>query len=328
LRTILGLFLALAGSLTLPAPSNAQQPAGQHIRWNARVENVVLDPASIDVSAGTTGPDREHVQPGGFDHLIATDPTLKEPIKKLQKGDYVTLIFTASTDRKELKAFTVDKIVPPNVGVPLTLFAAASICFLFYWLLSSLHPTRLIIGEDNRYSNSKFQIALWFAVLITSYLATVLLRVWFAGGDFLDGVSIPKNLLLISGMSAFTFSAAKGITTSKVNEAEAQGKTDPKKAAGAQPNLLKDLTHDDGSSGGPGGKLARPRMLDLGDFQMVVVTILAACVYLAAVYHFLGSIPKTTNIVLPDVDSTILATFGLGQGAYLAKKAVGNVGQS
>jgi len=29
---------------------------------------------------------------------------------------------------------------------------------------------------------------------------------------------------------------------------------------------------------------------------------------------------------LPDVDTTILATFGLGQGAYLTKKAVGEVG--
>jgi hypothetical protein len=28
------------------------------------------------------------------------------------------------------------------------------------------------------------------------------------------------------------------------------------------------------------------------------------------------------------VDTTILATFGLGQGAYLAKKAAGNVGSS
>jgi hypothetical protein len=61
---------------------------------------------------------------------------------------------------------------------------------------------------------------------------------------------------------------------------------------------------------------------------MVVVTLLAIGVYLALVWSFLGSMPKTVVIGLPDVDSTILTTFGLGQCAYLAKKAVGNVGQS
>ena len=40
---------------------------------------------------------------------------------------------------------------------------------LFFWLvcflLSGFHPQRLIMGEDRRFRNSKFQTVLWFAVL-------------------------------------------------------------------------------------------------------------------------------------------------------------------
>jgi len=212
-------------------------------------------------------------------------------------------------------------------GPALTLLLAFLICFLAYYLLSGLHPMQLIVGEDNRYSNSKFQTALWFGVLITTYISTVALRIWAAGGNLVDNVSIPTNLLLLSGMSAFSFAAAKGITTSKVNAAQASGQADPKNSVNAKPNLLLDLTHDDGVAAPPAGTPQKP-MLDLGDFQMVVVTLLAVAVYLVLVYHFLGSIPKSAKVSLPDVDTTILATFGLGQGAYLTKKAVGNVGQS
>ena len=67
---------------------------------------------------------------------------------------------------------------------------------------------------------------------------------------------------------------------------------------------------------------------DFGDFQMLVVTFLAVAMYLILIFHFLGSIDFTKTLTLPDVDTTILAGFGLGQGAYLTKKAAGNVGTS
>lgn len=235
---------------------------------------------------------------------------------------------------------SVNQIVSPRPLLSrttriLALAAGAVVTFLLYFLFSGLHPLQLIVGEDNRYSNSKFQVALWFFVLIATYIATFGLRV-LAG--VIGQIGIPEHLLLLSGMSAFTYAAAKGITTSKVNDAQARGIADPKKAA-ASPSLLRNLTHDDGvapdAPAGPGaplhllhaGKLPSP---DLGDSQMVIVTLLAVAVYVYCVLHFMGIPDKlyaaTAN--LPDVDSTILSVFGLGQGAYITKKAVGNVGQS
>lgn len=221
----------------------------------------------------------------------------------------------------------------------LVLGGAAVLTFLLYFFVSGLHPLQLIVGEDNRYSNSKFQVALWFFVLITTYVATFALR---AKAGVIGQISIPQNLLLLSGMSAFTYAAAKGITTSKVNDAKAQGIADPKNTA-ASPSLLKNLTHDDGATPiavapagiAPGASIAllnrgKQPSLDLGDTQMVIVTLLAVAAYLYTTLHFMGNSTHLydATIKLPDVDSTILSIFGIGQGAYITKKAVGNVGQS
>jgi hypothetical protein len=49
-------------------------------------------------------------------------------------------------------------------------------------------------------------------------------------------------------------------------------------------------------------------------------------VHLLTVVGFLGSRELHRALTLPDVDSTVLAAFGLGQGAYLVKKLVGDAG--
>ena len=150
---------------------------------------------------------------------------------------------------------------------------------------------------------------------IATYVSTVGLRILHFGGDFIGGVNIPQNLFLLSGMSAFTFGAAKGITTQKVANAKAAGDPAPKPSA-KQSSILSDLTSNDSNQ------------LDLGDFQMLVVTLLAVVSYCMLVFHFLGSLEMRAGVTLPDLDTTILAAFGLGHGAYLTKKAVGEVGKT
>ena len=157
-------------------------------------------------------------------------------------------------------------------------------------------------------------MAMWFSAVIVTYLATVFIRAELAGREFLGGVNIPQNLLLLSGMSALTFGGAKGITTSKVQSAMQAGVANPKPPAGG-PSFWDLLQNDSG-------------LFDIGDFQMLIVTLLAVGMYLTLVFSFLGSIELRKIVDLPSVDTTILAAFGLGQGAYLAKKAAGNPGES
>ncbi len=110
-------------------------------------------------------------------------------------------------------------------------------------------------------------------------------------------------------MSAFSFAAARGITAYKAPPGSNA------KPTGA-PTFPGDLVRNDEGN------------VDLGDLQMLIITLLAAGVYLLQVFHFLGSIQLLKVVTLPDVDTTILGLFGLGQGAYLVKKGAGNVRQS
>jgi hypothetical protein len=157
-------------------------------------------------------------------------------------------------------------------------------------------------------------MALWFSVVIVAYAATVYLRFTEAGSDFFGGVNIPQNLLLLSGLSALTFGGAKGITTSKVDSALQAGLQNPKTFT-TTPSFWNLVQNDFG-------------MFDIGDFQMFFITLFAIGMFLLLIFNFLGAIEMRKIVNLPDVDTTILAAFGLGQGAYLAKKAAGNPGQS
>lgn len=246
--------------------------------------------------------------------IKVSDSGLKTELKSFKKGDHVTIDIN---DKDELQSLGVYS-VPVGLGNRvLVLVIAALVVFVFATAVTRGHPFQLIIGQDNRYSNSQFQIAIWFLVLISTYLATVYLRTSRAGWDFLGRVNIPKNLLLLTGLSALTFGGAKGITSEKVKAATSAANPDPKPAApvGGE-NFWKNLVQNDKGS------------FDLGDFQMIVVTLLAVVMYLVLISHFLGSIEFRNAVDLPDVDTTILAAFGLGQGAYLTKKAAGDVAKT
>jgi hypothetical protein len=197
-------------------------------------------------------------------------------------------------------------VVLPVCLVVLLVFAAIVLAGEFKFL---------IVGEDNRYSNSKFQMALWFSILIVSYAATLWLR-WWKGDHTFGEIGIQPYLLALSGASAFTLGAAKGITSNKQTMALQTGASG--KVPAEKPQFPYDLLHNDNGQ------------VDFGDFQMLLITLLAAGVYLLQVFQFLGAGQGTSGQVvsLPDVDSTLLAAFGLGQGAYLVKKFAGNPGKA
>jgi hypothetical protein len=154
----------------------------------------------------------------------------------------------------------------------------------------------------------------WFGVLVIAYSATIVLRWWAGGITYTGGVAIPGNLLILSGLSAFTFAAAKTIRQVKESRAAARARGGPpadEKQAARPPRARfpADLVRDHGSPP------------DLGRFQMVVVTLLAVALYAIRVFACLGQVELVCATSLPDVDTTILGAIGISQGAYLAKKA-------
>ncbi len=230
---------------------------------------------------------------------------LQERLKGFHAGDVVRLSIAGDEGDWFLTDIQAATATPSNDRRIVLLLVSLAVPLGAAFLLYGAKLTRLIVGFDGRYSKSKFQIAAWFAVLIATYIACLVVRAWSSQRLLWGGIDIPNNLLLLSGLSALSFAGAKGITSSKVDRGVLAKPRNPQ-----APKFWSDLLYDD---------QGRP---DFGDFQMLVVTGLAIFTYLGAVMAYLGHARLSATTRLPDVDTTILSAFGLGQGAYLAKKAL------
>ena len=304
-------LLAVVAVLWIGATSGASQASGVEPSTemsNARVEDIDATYASLTVEDCTNGCQRPRV-------LIAVrGADAQRELKSFKAGDHVVIQITKDGDQFVLQSISIRALQVSSFRRITALGIAGFGLLLLSAALTKFHPLLLVLGRDNRYSDSKCQMAVWFFVGIVTYLAAIYLRATSIGLDFLGGVNIPQNLLVLSGMSALSFAGAKAITANKIQNATEQGVTDPKPSAKA-PSFWNLVQDDNGK-------------FDIGDFQVVVVTLLAVGVYLVLVFHFLGALETRKTIDLPDLDTTILAAFGLGQGAYLAKKAAGTPGES
>src|SRR5712691_7741116 len=238
--------------------------------------------------------------------LSVGDKDLRTQLKAFHAGDRVLI---ETKDNKNLTAISLERRV---LTVPARLAAmavAVLITIAVYWLLLlGRNPVKLALGQDNRYSNSKFQVALWFALLIIAYVAVTAVRWWHVGPEFIGGIDIPQNLLDLSGISALTFAAAKGITVAKVDTANriaasaaAAASGAPALATAVAPAAAPSAAPAAAAPVGPKSGNATPSFpgylvtndsgaVDVGDFQMLVVTLLAVLVYLVQVFNFIGSI--------------------------------------
>jgi hypothetical protein len=327
------LSLVLATNL-MPCPIRADDTTanscGRTRFENARIEAIDSNNANLAI--------RDCVQESSTGGTVCNCPLInatvdnlavRAQVKSFHPGDHVRLDILQANDQVKVIAIRGPWAIDPSFTTRLLVLATCALALLaFATAVTRGAPRKFIVGMDNRYSNSKFQVALWFWLVLSSYLAVIICRVFYAGWSFLGCVNIPAHLMALSGLSALTYGGAKAITTAKVDAsinptpaiagaATPAANLDPKGAlAPGQERFFRNLVQND--AGG----------FDFGDFQMVIVTLLAFTIYLLSIFHFLGSIDFTTTATLPDVDTTLLALFGLGQGAYLTKKAAGNVGTS
>jgi hypothetical protein len=185
------------------------------------------------------------------------------------------------------------------------------------------NPLRFLVGLDNRYSNSQCQIVLWFGLLAVIYVSAVALRIVYLDSNFIGGVGVTANVIALTGLSALSFGGAKVITAQKTSPSTPfAGAANipsqllrPQKTPALSPHLLTDLFQNDRGDA------------DFGDFQMILVTLAAVAIYFSSAFVFLGTLWPDKTITLPDLDTTLLSAFGLGQGAYLIKKAAMKPGE-
>ena len=251
--------------------------------------------------------------------MKVVNSTLKDGLKKWKPCDRMTGTTSVDKNTSQTAPILVDYL-PESKPVPVwerivALAVSAFVLFGFTAIFSRFKPIQLLfVGADNRYSNSKTQMVLWFGITISGYVAAVSLRLIF--GQWNWGVGIPSNLLMLSGLSGLSFASAKGITTKKTTDSQAAlaiNPTAPQKTTAASPRFPLDLLQDDNGQ------------FDFGDYQMILITLIALVSYCILLFRFLGIVEMYSGVSLPDVDTTVLGLFGVGQGAYLTKKALSDI---
>jgi hypothetical protein len=289
-----------------PAPNaNTRAAAGDLI---GRLKAKAADGSAVDL------------QPEGGAVLRGVKVATGQDRQKVLRAQLDDQLTVAVDDvQKPAQVTAVKEVLRPTSDYQrlIALGAAALVLFLLAMAASRGRAHTFVIGLDNRYSNSKCQLVLWGALLATVYGAAVLLRIAEFGFGYAGGVNITANLLALTGLSAFTFGGAQLVTSQKVDsatQAAAAGGVALQTTTAAAPNLLRDLFANDAGEA------------DLGDFQMILLTLAAVAIFGVTAYHFLGGLQMTAQVTLPDIDTTLLGAFGVGQGAYLIKKAAGPVG--
>jgi hypothetical protein len=305
--SLVAIGLVAAGFLLLIAFGNACRAADAPAAGSfaAPLVKIGAGAASISVASPTGA--------NALDLSVA-DRDTRTKLLLAQPGDIVTIeVDNAVNPRVITQMNKLSRPVSARARI-IAIAGAILVLVLVATLVTRWRPQSFLIGLDNRYSNSQCQLALWFGAVATMYAAAVWLRLIFLGWDFVGGVGLTQNLVVLTGLSAFTFGGAKVITGQKVDAAAAAGQPAAKQST-VPPNLLTDLVQND------------KNQADLGDFQMILVTLVAVAIFVLSAFHFLGSLELTQQVWLPDIDSTLLSGFGLGQGAYLVKKAASKLGE-
>ncbi|HKV09315.1 MAG TPA: hypothetical protein VJ725_14320, partial [Thermoanaerobaculia bacterium] len=285
------------------APAQAATPAAPAKQtYEAQISEIAPDQSMLTVLRIDRDKD-----PADWDEIQLTveDTGLRSLLEKFNPDDQVKI----TQEGSKLGQIAILRVSIPLFDRLLALLGTAAGLILLSFVLTRHRFYRFIVGEDNRYSKSKLQAAFWFLLTMSVYLATLWLRYFKGFPPLVGGVGIPENLLLLSGISALTFSGAKGINQSRENAAAAGQRSDVKTRA-AKPRPADLFTNDAGQP-------------DLGDFQMVVITLIAGVVYTSQVISFFGVMDLCAKVAVPDVDPTLLGIFGISHGTYLTKKFVG-----
>lgn len=317
--TMVGFTLALSAQAETPASTTADK-ATVPIEAIVKIEPAA-DSSSIVLAFEQIGT-----------RIVAVSAADKPRLTELKAGDRVMVAVDNPANPKSASSLDLKHAVLTYEKTALAIGISAAGIFVIVWMLmGGALPLRLIQGEDGRFSNSKAQMAFWAFAVISVYLGAVGLRIWFLGSDYIGGVEIPTNLLLLSGFSVFSFGAAKAITSGKIAAALDRNLSgDARAAAAVEVKPEGDMTNGDRAIAEFVPDLVRNdrREFDLGDTQMILITAIVIVIFIADSLAFLRNLGFQSQVSLPDVDTTLLSAFGLGQGAYLFKKAAGDPGSS
>jgi hypothetical protein len=344
--------------LTLVGTAQTTQAENRQIIVNATIAEASADSGRVVLEniASITNPTSESkecirlLRQGQPTTAVLRDDSQRESLGILAKGDRVRAEWIcdggppATFELKSIRLLRANdrRDVDRDSG-PFYRAAALILPMIALWMFASMISkwqamTMFFVGHDGRTSNSKTQGTLWLFLILAAFCATFILRIYL--GDWLLGsIAMPVNLAILAGISGLSFVGAKGIAVSqaasnkkaeddrkariKTLEANKNPKTDEESKELAE---LQKLEADSAPVSGVSAiteLVKNDSELSLGDFQMILVTLVAVVVYLVQLWHFLETMNLSYAIALPDIDGSLTTLFGISQASYLGNKAAG-----
>lgn len=307
--------LALSLGLAMSAAADAPPPSATPATVDGVIQAVGVEPSKLGANS-----DRLTFLPMGAAQPLALTVDRLADKKTLdlgaRPGDRIWLTVDDPLNPEHVVQITRVARPVPALQRVIALGGALAVILAGAALATHGRPWRFAVGDDNRLSNSQTQMVLWFGVVAMVYGATLILRAWFLGWEFMGGISMTTNVLAMTGLSGLSFGAAKVVAVQKAASAAAATAATGVASASAPT---------------PAGDAPRPRVTDLvcndygaadlGDFQMILISGVATVIFACASWEFLTLVDIVKTTQLPDVDTALLGSFGIGQGAYLIKKA-------
>ena len=196
------------------------------------------------------------------------------------------------------------------------------------------HWWGVLIDDRNKLSLSRLQLVLWTLLVLSAFLAAVLVRLAANTPDPLH-VPIPEPLWWLMGISTTSLVGTPLIRTTKTKLAPLPSERDEtlrlvaagtpagNQAARETRGLIVQNATPDGARwtdlfmGEETGNAAQP---DMGKIQMFYFTVILVIAYALTIAHQFQSASPPDQ--LPAVEGSMLALLGISHAAYLVNKGV------
>ncbi len=196
-------------------------------------------------------------------------------------------------------------------------------------------PWGVLIDDRNKVSLSRFQLAVWTLLVLSSWLAAVFARLAADTPDPL-AVAIPQPLWWLMGITTTSLVGSPLIRSTKLDRSPLPSERDDTLRAlaarapsgiqtpAASPRGL--ILANDTPAGARwtdmfmGEETGNGANVDMGKVQMFYFTVILVIAYAFAIVHLFGSagVPQE----LPPVQESMLALLAISHAAYLTNKAI------
>ena len=184
----------------------------------------------------------------------------------------------------------------------------------------------VLINERRMMSLSRFQMALWSLIVLSSYASIALIRA--RDGFSVDALNIevPQQMFILIGISSAALVGSPLLASNKMKKAPTTDPDDP--SPKKERENMGILSVNDNVAKAcftdlfKGEEIKNWNQVDLAKLQMFFFTLIVAIVYCVQLYQLISNDVSSGQVSLPKIDEGMLTLMGVSNTAYLGHKGI------